>query len=115
VRTGAYNIAKTIAATTAARTELLLVSIEPAPRNSAGDVELGKLLLAGGAEINVVETGGTTGAGEESTKRPEVVDAAGTYTVSVTLGVQLLVEEAREIVTVLVTLRTQLADAAALD
>jgi len=115
VRTGAYNTAKTIAATTAARTELLLVSIEPAPRNSAGDVELGKLLLAGGAEINVVETGGTTGAGEESTKRPEVVDAAGTYTVSVTLGVQLLVEEAREIVTVLVTLRTQLADAAALD
>jgi hypothetical protein len=78
VRIGAYTIAKTIAATTAAKTEPLAVRTEPAPRNSAGDVGLGKLLLTGGAGINVVEIGGATGAGEESTKRPDVEEAAGT-------------------------------------
>jgi hypothetical protein len=104
-------MAKTIAATKTVTAEVLAVKTEPAPRNCCGDVGLGKLVLTGAADINVVVPGGTMGAGEESTKRPVVADPAGTWTVSVTLGVQLVVAEAREIVTVRVTLRAQLLDA----
>ena len=78
VQIKAYTIAKAIAATNTVTTEVLTVRAEPAPRNCSGDVGLGKLVLAAGADINVVVTGGTTGAGEESTTRPVVADGAGT-------------------------------------